>query len=357
MIYFDLKYTLIYDIISLVGGEKVLQIYLDTEFDAIKQNRKYHQAIISVGAVMCDRKGKYIDSFYTLSRPVQFQRLSPIVKKITGLKDKDILEAPRFSEVMEQFIIWLKKHNENEQMIFYAFGPDDRRTLLAENKRGELHYEKLFDSIVNLQDEISKHTYFHNKMLSNTLSLEDAKALYGVKGEVEHNALTDANDLYQLHQAYLANNLDLEEAQYIYKRNEKKEKIEEAKRFVAYQRKILSEFKNDMHRERKLTLYKLSIGMFHEWSKNDLQLSVLKTKELIEGQDLLFHIEKEGDAIYVVLTFVDKQSTIVKRCLITAKNKVYVNELLTHWKLSQTRYEESNYPVLKSKVSQQKAKR
>ena len=318
----------------------MIQIYIDAEFDAIKAHGKFYQSVISFGAVMADRKGNYIDTFYTLSRPKQFQRLSPVVKRITGLRDEDILHAPRFSEMVESFVLWIKKYADVNDVVMYAFGPDDRRTLMGENARGELKFEKLFDGIQDLQQEISTHTFFHNKMLSSTLSLEDAKGLYQIKGRVKHNALTDATDLYHLHRAYLAKDLDLGAAQELYKKMEEKEQIEDAKRLVAFQRKLMREFRHDLHEVRELVLFKPSIGTLTEWSKNDLQLTTFRGKEIREGQKLKFSIQREGESTYFILTLSEDVGEICKRCMITAKNREYINALLEQWKLSQLSFQD-----------------
>ena len=181
----------------------MLHIYVDTEFDAIKQEGRYVQSIISIGAVMLDSELVEIDRFYELVRPTGFKRLTPVVKRMTKLSDKEILSAESFSLVMKHFFLWIEQHRRKEEgILLYGFGPDDQRTLLENARRSNVK-TKLFEDMKDLQKTMSKQVLWNGEVLSATLSLDDMKLAYGQKGEVDHNALSDALDLMHLHKAYL----------------------------------------------------------------------------------------------------------------------------------------------------------
>ena len=46
----------------------MIQVYIDAEFDAVRYQKRFEQAVISFGAVACRQK-QMLDTFYTLVRP------------------------------------------------------------------------------------------------------------------------------------------------------------------------------------------------------------------------------------------------------------------------------------------------
>lgn len=184
--------------------DSMYHIYIDAEFDAVKINRKFHQMVISLGAVMVNDEGTKIDEFYSLIKPYGFSRLSNIVKKITHMTNDMILAADKLDVVEKQFKKWIYAYTLDLQSIcLYSFGPDDRRTIVQNCVSLKLDTEALFAKIIDLQRVISSIVTFQGKSISSTLSLDDLKSAFGLKGAVDHNALSDAKDLMQIHQAFL----------------------------------------------------------------------------------------------------------------------------------------------------------
>lgn len=180
----------------------MIYIYLDAEFDAIRINNKFQQAVISLGAVMLNEQGKMLDSFYQLVKPIRFRRLTNVVKRMTHLSDEQIMKAESFPQVIHQFFDWIDTYETNkDHMVFYSFGPDDRRTII---QNGILHHMDLsfLSEMKDLQKEISPCVKFQEKLISSTLSLDDLKSVYDIQGAVDHNALSDAMDLMKVHCAY-----------------------------------------------------------------------------------------------------------------------------------------------------------
>lgn len=180
----------------------MLHIYLDAEFDAVKINGKFQQAIISIGAIMLDDTGKELDRFYSLVRPMNFVRLTSVVYKMTHLHTYQIAHAHALDEVMNTFMKWINRYEKDIDCVrFYSFGPDDRRTLLQNCRYYHMDME-FFRDMKDLQKEISPAIKFQDQPISSTLSLDDLKSAYDIKGAVDHNALNDAIDLMKVHQAY-----------------------------------------------------------------------------------------------------------------------------------------------------------
>lgn len=239
----------------------MLHIYLDAEFDAVRIKGKFQQAIISIGAVMLDDDGKELDRFYSLVRPMNFVRLTTVVYRMTHLNTYQIAHAKTLPEVMERFMRWIYRYEKDIDCIkFYSFGPDDRRTLIQNCHYYELHMD-FFKDMKDLQKEISPAVKFQGQLISSTLSLDDLKSAYDIQGAVDHNALSDAMDLMEVHHAYcLAKPQNMTQITAIVNRKIKKQqevalkqRLRLAKvmkeRFKDYPARIRLQFKEDVLEE------------------------------------------------------------------------------------------------------------
>ncbi len=217
----------------------MIRVYIDAEFDAVHYKNKFEQAVISIGAVICNHSKK-IDEFYSLVCPKYFKKLTPVVKKITRLKNEDILNAPNLYTVIHNFKNWLLLYGKIEDMEFYACGPDDQRTLM---RNCQIHNIKcnFINEIQDLQKEISQYVCFQNKVVSPTLSLDDMKLVYDIEGKVIHNALTDALDLMQIHIKYLNGNIQNKHKIIDIVNRKEKKRIEAKKKQTERLRKLLIE--------------------------------------------------------------------------------------------------------------------
>ena len=180
----------------------MIHVYIDNEFDAVRMQGRYLQQVIAIGACLCDDAFVHIDSFYSLVCPAGFRRLSPHVRRLTHLKDTEIQKASKFPQVADRFIAWLQHYAGEEAICLYSFGPDDARTLCANAAFYHHGSEQLFAGIVDLQTLLSSRVRWRGEVFHKTHSLESLKQIYRIRGEVNHNALSDAIDLYRIHEAY-----------------------------------------------------------------------------------------------------------------------------------------------------------
>ena len=180
----------------------MIHVYIDNEFDAVRMQGRYLQQVIAIGACLCDDAFVHIDSFYSLVCPAGFRRLSPHVRRLTHLKDTEIQKASKFPQVADRFIAWLQRYAGEEAICLYSFGPDDARTLCANAAFYHHGSEQLFAGIVDLQTLLSSRVRWRGEVFHKTHSLESLKQIYRIRGEVNHNALSDAIDLYRIHEAY-----------------------------------------------------------------------------------------------------------------------------------------------------------
>lgn len=196
----------------------MIHVYIDNEFDAVRMQGRYLQQVIAIGACLCDDAFVHIDSFYSLVCPAGFRRLSPHVRRMTHLKDTEIQKASKFPQVADRFIAWLQHYAGEEAICLYSFGPDDARTLCANAAFYHHGSEQLFAGIVDLQTLLSSRVRWRGEVFHKTHSLESLKQIYRIKGEVNHNALSDAIDLYHIHEAYrMERALDEEEIGRLYR--------------------------------------------------------------------------------------------------------------------------------------------
>ncbi len=202
-----------------------MDIYIDAEFDAVYHDNHFIQCVISVGLIAAEND-KVIDTFYTLVRPHRFRKLTHVVKRITKLSNDDIRKAPCFQEVMNKMHAFIRCYQKQD--CIYSFGPDDIRTI--KNQAVYEHYENdhQFQNVIDLQRVISHEIKHNGELLSPALSLDDLKYLYGIDNKVEHNALSDAFDLFCIHKAYQKKKIQKDRVCMLSAR--KKQKQQEAKR-------------------------------------------------------------------------------------------------------------------------------
>lgn len=145
------------------------------------------EKVISLGAVIIDKQSKEkIASFYSTAKPENFKKLDKYIQRLTGLTNEEIENSKDYDEVIENFIIFLK---ENKVSDMFSWSKSDKHFLKNSGKK----YRDVIDSIVDIQPYISAVT--SDTICKKNWGLRDMLHMYGIKKEIEHNALSDANDL------------------------------------------------------------------------------------------------------------------------------------------------------------------
>lgn len=315
----------------------MIRVYIDSEFDAVRYQRKFEQAVISIGAVACDDQNKELGRFYTLVCPRYFRRLSPIVKKITKLNNEDILSACKLYKVVGQFNDWIDSFLEQDDVRFYSCGPDDRRTLIrnCEIHKIENHY---FDRIEDVQKVVSATVKFQNRVISPALSLDDMKAVYGVDGIVEHNALTDAFDLMYIHQRFIANEPQKED-KIIEIVNRKEQKlIESRKKQMERLRKFIkTQFESYPSEYVFIPLFPEVIKEFQQWEMREKAAYIHWRDDDYLLDDGIYPYTKiriwmkldlDDEIPSVYLRFVHNEKDVVKKYSLNYRNATMVEKIL-----------------------------
>ena len=286
----------------------MIRIYIDAEFDAVRYKQHFEQAVISMGAVLCF-DDKVISQFYRLVKPRYFKRLSPVVKKMTRLQNEAIMEAEPIEVVSEEFKAWLRAYGNIETMHFFSCGPDDRRTLL---KNCEIHQMdgEIFDRIEDLQKEISASVFYDGKLVSSTLSLDDMKLIYDVCGLVEHNALTDAMDLMQIHQRFLqGNHQNEEQIKTIVIRKQERAALAKIKQKAKFKAKMNAMFSNYGKEFLMLTLTREVVKEFQLWESKEAQAFLHWKRNECYHKEICFPY---GESVIGLQIKLDEEEPLVK---------------------------------------------
>lgn len=314
----------------------MIQVYIDAEFDAVRYQKRFEQAVISFGAVACRQK-QMLDTFYTLVRPRYFRHLIPVVKKMTHLKDKEILAAEPLEVVTEHFLSWLQRFGELADIQLYSCGPDDRRTLM---KNCAIHHidGALFDRIQDLQKEISATVKFQNKIISPSLSLDDMKLIYDIQGAVDHNALNDAKDLMYIHQRYLDGNAqNAQRILDIVNRKEAKQQEVRRKQNERLRTMMIQQFQKYPKEFVKIPLLPEVIEQFQLWEDRETRTHMhWKRKKFIQGEmcypydelQLWMKIDLQDEMPSVSLRFLHRQKDVVKKYPLHYRNATMVEAIL-----------------------------
>lgn len=315
----------------------MIHIYLDAEFDAVRIQKKFQQAIISLGAVMLDQEGTIIDEFYSLVKPMAFKRLSHVVYKMTHLQNEEIQQANELPIVMAQFLRWIHTYEEDmDKVSFYSFGPDDRRTLIQNCHYYDLDGE-FFSRMKDLQKELSPKVKFQDQIISPTLSLDDLKSVYAIQGAVDHNALSDARDLMEVHCAYcLGKQQDSTQIVAIVNRKIAKQQ-EVAKKQRQRLARVMKERFEAYPKRLKILCYPEVIDQFRMIKERDHTFS-LRFKEdhmVMDGDSyyyndmkMVLELKLEDENPYVLLDISYHGRQLQKQFLLTYRNATMIEDII-----------------------------
>ncbi|MHC1785886.1 MAG: exonuclease domain-containing protein [Christensenellales bacterium] len=76
--------------------------------------------MIQIGAVKLDAQRRMIGSFSSLITPQYYLKLHPRIRRITGITQEDLADAPTFHEALERFAAWC-----GEDAVLLTWGSDD----------------------------------------------------------------------------------------------------------------------------------------------------------------------------------------------------------------------------------------
>ncbi len=169
--------------------------YLDAEFlcDRVKRRAQYDLA--SVGIVIADANGQEMKRYYSLVRPMPGHKVTPQIRNLTGLTDEMLKDAPLYGTVMHELFLLCDSFKVDSICTWgndlAMFMKDYTQRAPKPPVREEV--KKLFNMFCDIQKEVSSKVTMG---IDSGLGLKDLKIITGISGNVSHNALDDAVDLY-----------------------------------------------------------------------------------------------------------------------------------------------------------------
>ena len=167
-------------------------LVIDLEMCRVKKlyrkTYKYASEIIQIGAVLLDEGFNRIATMCEYVNP-EYGVLDNFIESMTGIKNRDIKQAPKLTEALEHLSDWL---GDREYKV-YAWSDSDRSQILREIKAKNIESAKIDDFMkadrwIDYQDVFKKRFY-----LDRCYSLEDALESAEIEPEGRfHDGLDDA---------------------------------------------------------------------------------------------------------------------------------------------------------------------
>lgn len=150
------------------------------------------QEIIEWAAFLVDDYGQRVDEFQSFVKPVLAPYLSPYCKDLTGIRQKDVHNAPLFKVVLQSFWEWLP--SEGEELLFVNWGKYDPVYIRADCRQHDMEMDWL-EPVLDL-----KRSYQKLKGLNSAIGLQNAIKAEGLEfiGDA-HRAYWDALNLVELY--------------------------------------------------------------------------------------------------------------------------------------------------------------
>lgn len=172
------------------------QAFLDAEYLSARYKKGSIEDVISVGIIITNPEHKELDRYYSTVQLRPGHKLPPLITELTGLTNEDLADAPPYEEVMTELIHLIKKYQVGKICVWggdkTSFQRDyDSRTLEKPLKRSAAKFISTFE---NIQKDVSLDI---TGGIDANLSLADMKTICGLGGHVEHNALSDAEDMLE----------------------------------------------------------------------------------------------------------------------------------------------------------------
>lgn len=141
--------------------------------------------LIQIGAYKLDEKRRLVASFSRTIRPVHYRKLHPRIKRITGIRQEDLIMAPDFTSAMKSFLNWC-----GEDVMLFTWGNDDT-SILSQN----INFYKFEDNMPDVYDlqQLFGTLNGNNK---NRFGLRKAMDMYNIKPSSEHPFHCAVDDAY-----------------------------------------------------------------------------------------------------------------------------------------------------------------
>ena len=130
-------------------------------------NAKCPFEIIQIGAIKLDSELNILDTFSSYIKSEIYKDIHPFVKKMTGITNSNLKNAPSFKEVYEDFLKFIGIKNS----IFGTWGTNDLKELHRNILFYNLSLENVPTMYINIQQHASK---FFNNPVGKCIGLQNA---------------------------------------------------------------------------------------------------------------------------------------------------------------------------------------
>ncbi|MBQ6463975.1 MAG: hypothetical protein IJJ59_11695 [Pseudobutyrivibrio sp.] len=170
------------------------QAFLDAEYLSARYKKSSIEDVISVGVIITNPAHEELDRFYSTVRLRPGHKLPPLITELTGLTNEDLEFAPDYEDVMTELITMIRKYQVGKICVWGGDKNSFQRDFESRNLEKPLKRSvgKFISTFENIQKEVSLDV---TDGLDANLSLADMKTICGLGGYVEHNALSDAEDM------------------------------------------------------------------------------------------------------------------------------------------------------------------
>jgi inhibitor of KinA sporulation pathway (predicted exonuclease) len=173
-------------------------VFFDFEMLCSDQGMPYNEMeAIRLGAVKYELESESLSYFDRFIKPSYTKPLSNFCRKLTGIKDEDLIEADSFPVVLEEFLFWVGGVKRTQ---FFSWSKSDISRLELDADAHDVPVstiKKIKQRYIDLQDIFAK------RVSNNNFSVENALALYGLSFSGKpHNPMYDALNTFRIYKCF-----------------------------------------------------------------------------------------------------------------------------------------------------------
>lgn len=175
-------------------AKSLVPISFKHEYVCFMDSEANHSKVISIGALLVHIPTmKIVDKFYETCKPIDFTEMEPFCEKLTHLTTDIINNSDEFLNVFRRFEAFLDKYGCKE---IATWSGNDRKFFTRSLSGVAKLSNKL--NFIDIQKRISVFTFKEKR----AVGLEDMKKHFNLGEKVEHHALLDAIDMWNVFKEY-----------------------------------------------------------------------------------------------------------------------------------------------------------
>lgn len=176
-------------------------IVVDLEMNPIKHDNPARSIgtneVIEIGAVMLDDNFTEIAAFRTYVKPVLNSGITKKIRKLTGINDEMVANAPEFETAFKMFTNWC--NGTGDDIKIHAWSDSDYLQIIKEIKIKGYEPDKDERALISDNWDDFQAKFDERLRFENQIKLSTALNMAGIPFEGrEHDALDDARNTAEL---------------------------------------------------------------------------------------------------------------------------------------------------------------